>query len=61
MRTEPLFEDFPFSLFVQPGVREINQGVYLIADGGYQYWRVLQQTDRLNTGLFLASASVCAN
>jgi hypothetical protein len=57
IRFNPLFADFPFSLLVQPGVREINQGVYLIADGGYQYWRVLQQTDKLNTGLFLAAAS----
>lgn len=56
IRFDSLFADFPFTLFVQPGVGVINQGVYLIADGGYQYWRVLQQTDKLNTGLFLAAA-----
>ena len=49
IRFAALFINFAFSLFVSEGVSEIFQGVYLIADGGYQYWRVLQQTDKLNT------------
>jgi hypothetical protein len=49
IRFVALFMNFAFSLFVSEGVSEIIQGVYLIADGGYQYWRVLQQTDKLNT------------
>jgi hypothetical protein len=61
IRSDPLFADYPFSLFVEPGVREMNYGVYLIADGGYQYWRVLQQTDKLNSGSFLAVSCRCAN
>jgi len=46
-----LFTLFAFSILVAPGVREVVLGVYLIADGGYQKWRVLQQTNKLNTGL----------
>jgi hypothetical protein len=46
-----LFVNFVFSILVSPGVSEFIMGVYLIADGGYQHWRVLQQTNKLNTGL----------
>ena len=46
-----LFTLFAFSVLVSPGIREVVLGVYLIADGGYQKWRVLQQTNKLNTGL----------
>jgi hypothetical protein len=51
IRFAALFANFVFSILVSPGVSEFIYGVYLIADGGYQHWRVLQQTNKLNTGL----------
>jgi hypothetical protein len=55
IRFAALFAGFMFSILVSPGVSEFIHGVYLIADGGYQYWRVLQQTNKLNTGLHSSS------
>ena len=51
IRFAALFANFVFSILVSPGISEFICGVYLIADGGYQHWRVLQQTNKLNTGL----------
>lgn len=39
-----LFASFTFSLLCAPDTRTTCMGVYLIADGGYQAWRVLQMT-----------------
>ena len=39
-----LFASFAFSLLCAPDTRSTYMGVYLIADGGYQAWRVLQMT-----------------
>jgi hypothetical protein len=47
IRFNPLFTNAPFTLLGGDGQARERQGVYLIADGGYQYWRVLQQTDKL--------------
>lgn len=41
------FNNHPFTLLTGAGQTRECEGVYLIADGGYQYWRVLQQTDKL--------------
>jgi hypothetical protein len=49
IRTFEVFVEFAFCLLVAAGVPETVYGVYLIADGGYQYWRILQQTNNLNT------------
>ena len=49
IRFTALFASFAFSLLVDGGGSETFLGVYLIADGGYQYWRVLQMTDKLNS------------
>ncbi len=49
IRFDPVFVDYPFSVYVQPGVSETQFGSYLIADGGYQFWRVFQMTDKTNT------------
>ncbi len=53
IRFGALFVHFAFSLFVEAGRMQEFFGVYLIADGGYQYWRVLQQTDKTNSDPFL--------
>ena len=53
IRFGALFIHFAFSLFVEAGRMQEFFGVYLIADGGYQYWRVLQQTDKTNSDPFL--------
>lgn len=39
-----LFTAFAFSLLSAPDTYIQHLGVYLIADGGYQAWRVLQMT-----------------
>ena len=50
IRFADVFVNFAFLLLVAAGVvPETVYGVYLIADGGYQYWRILQQTNKLNT------------
>ena len=49
IRFAEVFINFAFVLLVAAGISETVYGVYLIADGGYQYWRILQQTNKLNT------------
>jgi hypothetical protein len=44
IRSGQLFTAFPFRLLSAPQQHEEHRGVYLIADGGYQAWRVLQMT-----------------
>ena len=53
IRFNALFGTFPFNLLSSPGVFDSFCGAYLIADGGYQAWRVLQMTFKysLNTDL----------
>ncbi len=44
IRFGQLFSSFPFRLLSAPQQDEEFRGVYLIADGGYQAWRILQMT-----------------
>ena len=53
IRFGALFVYFAFSLFVAADRMQEFYGVYLIADGGYQCWRVLQQTDKTNSDPYL--------
>lgn len=42
LRTLPLFLNFEYCLYTAVGALTFRQGVYLICDGGYLNWRILQ-------------------
>ena len=42
LRTVPLFLNFRYAVFARQGAVKILKGVYLICDGGYLKWRILQ-------------------
>ena len=42
VRTNKLFTDFVFEVFNSEGVRTLTKGAYLIVDGGYHKWEILQ-------------------
>ena len=47
MRNDSFFTDFVFELLNRTGGVRLMKGLYLICDGGYQKWRIMQCGNKL--------------